>query len=141
MIELSKYLLEALRKDEEFILYRGRSNDDATQVLVLSPVTEHPRSETLKRLEHECSLREALDPAWSVRPIELARHWDRPVVVLEDPGGTPLDQLLGDPLDLAPLLRLAVGLCAAIDHLHERGIIHKDIKPANVLVNPVTGQW
>jgi serine/threonine protein kinase len=58
---------------------------------------------------------------------------------LEDPGDVPLDQLLGDPLDLAPLLRLAVGLSAAIDHLHERGIIHKDIKPANVLVNPVTG--
>ena len=110
MIELSRYLFEALRKDEEFILYRGRSKDDATQVLVLSPVTEYPSSETLKRLEHECSLREALDPAWSARPIAMARHSVRTVLELEDPGGVPLDQLLGDPLDLAPLLRLAVGL-------------------------------
>jgi serine/threonine protein kinase len=52
----------------------------------------------------------------------------------------PLDQLLGNPLELALFLRLAVSLSAAIDHLHERGIIHKDIKPANVLVDPVTGR-
>jgi PAS domain S-box-containing protein len=140
VIELSRYALEALRKDEEFVLYRGRSQGDASQILVLSPVAEHPTPESVRRLEHECSLREALDPAWSARPIAMARHSDRTVLELEDPGGVPLDQLLGDPLDLAPLLRLAVGLSAAIDHLHERGIIHKDIKPANVLVNPVTGQ-
>ena len=38
MIDLSRYVFEALRKDEEFILYRGRSKDDASGVLVLSPV-------------------------------------------------------------------------------------------------------
>ena len=129
-----------LRKDEEFILYRGRSQDDGSQILVLSPVAEHPTPESLKRLEHEYSLREELDPAWSARPIAIARHWDRTVLVLEDPGGVPLDQLLGQPLDLAFSLRLAISLSSAIDHLHQRGIIHKDIKPANVLVNSVTGQ-
>jgi serine/threonine protein kinase len=59
---------------------------------------------------------------------------------LEDPGGVLLDQLLNQPLDLAFSLRLAIGLSTAIDQLHQRGIIHKDIKPANVLVNFVTGQ-
>jgi serine/threonine protein kinase len=96
--------------------------------------------ESLKRLEHEYSLREELDPTWAARPIAIARHWDRPVLVLEDPGGVPLDQLLGQPLDLALSLRLAIGLSIAIDHLHQRDIIHKDIKPTNVLVNSVTGQ-
>ena len=52
----------------------------------------------------------------------------------------PLDQLLSQPVDLAFWLRMAIGLSMAIGHLHHRGIIHKDIKPANVLVNPVTGQ-
>ncbi len=140
MIELSKYVLEALRKDEEFIFYRGRSKEDASQVLVLSPVAEHPTPESLKRLEHECSLREALDPAWAVRPIAMVRHWDRTVLVSEDPGGVPLDQLLSQSLDLASSLRLATGVSIAIDHLHQSRIIHKDIKPANVLVNSVTGQ-
>ena len=63
MIELSSYVFEALRKDKEFILSRGRSTADAPRVLVLSPVAEHPTPESLKRLEHEYSLREALDPA------------------------------------------------------------------------------
>jgi serine/threonine protein kinase len=140
VIELSTHVFEVLRKDEEFILYRGRSASDASQVLVFSPVAAHPAPESLKQLEHECSLREALDPAWAVRPIAMVRHSDRTVLVLEDPGGVPLDQLLGQPLDLASSLRLAIGLSIAIDHLHQRRIIHKDIKPANVLVNSVTGQ-
>jgi PAS domain S-box-containing protein len=140
VVELSRYVLQALRKDEEFILYRGRSKEDASQVLVLSPVVEYPKPESLKRLEHECSLREELHPAWAARPIMIARHWDRTVLVLEDPGGVPLDQLLGHPLDLAFYLRMAIGLSKVVDHLHQRGVIHKDIKPANVLVNSVTGQ-
>src|SRR5262249_33550160 len=74
------------------------------------------------------------------RPIAIARHWGRTVLVLEDPGGVPLDQLLGQPLDLAFSLRLAVGLSSAINRLHQRGIIHKDIKPANFLVSSVAGR-
>ena len=140
MIELSQYVFKTLRKHEEFILYRGRSQDDASRVLVLSPAVDHPTLEGLKRLEHEYSLREELDPAWAARPMAITRYWDRTVLVSEDPGGAPLDQLLGQPSDLAFSLRLAIGLSDAINHLHQRGIIHRDIKPANVLVNSVTGQ-
>jgi serine/threonine protein kinase len=167
VIELSRYILEVLRKDEEFILYRGRSKDDASRaafasygaplvsnkpnaeprrsasrsrVLVLSPVVEYPTPESLKRLNHEYSLKEELDPMWAARPIAIASHRDRTVLVVEDPGGVPFDQLLGQPLDVAFSLRLAVSLSTAIGHLHQRGIIHKDIKPANVLVNSVTGR-
>src|SRR6202047_1055725 len=140
VIEFSKYTLDTLRNDKEFNLYHGWSADDSSQILVLSPVAEYPAPEILKRLEHEYALREELDPAWAARPIEIARHWDRTVLVLEDPGGVPLDQLLGGPLDLAFSLRVAVGLSSVIDRLHQRGIIHKDIKPANVLVNSVSGR-
>ena len=140
MIELSRYVLDVLRKDDEFILYRGRSQDGESQALVLSPVAEYARPESLKRLEHEFSLREELDPGWFARPMAIARHMDRTVLALEDPGGVPLDQSLGRPLDLGFSLRVAISLSSAIDQLHQRGIIHKDIKPANVLVHSVTGR-
>src|ERR1700730_3107401 len=143
VIELSTYVFYALRKDEELVLYRGRRDDDASQVLVLSPVAEYPTRESLKRLERGYSFREELDSTWAARPMAIARHWDRTVLVLEDPGGEPLDQLLGQPLersharaplgDLGILLRLAIGLCRAVGQLHQSGIIHKDIKPGNVL--------
>ena len=140
VIELSKYIIEALGKDKEFNLYRGKSKDDESHVLLLSPVAEYPASETLERLEHEYSLREELDPAWAAQPIAITQQWDRTVLVLEDPGGVPLDQLVGEPLDLAFSLRVAIGLSNVIDRLHQRGLIHKDIKPANVLVNSVSGR-
>ena len=53
MIELSRYLFEALRKDKEFVLYRGRSKEDASQILVLSPVAVNPRPVTLKRMARQ----------------------------------------------------------------------------------------
>jgi serine/threonine protein kinase len=140
VIELSRYVIEPLRKDEDYILYRGRSQYDGSQILALAPLAEHPAPEILKRLEHECSLREELDPKWVARPIAMACQRDRTVLVLEDPGGVPLDQLLDQPLEVAFSLRLAISLSRAIDHLHQRNIIHKDIKPANVLVNSVTGR-
>jgi serine/threonine protein kinase len=43
-------------------------------------------------------------------------------------------------MEVGTFLRLAVALSAAVGRLHERGLIHKDIKPANVLVNSATGQ-
>jgi len=115
VIELSIYVLDVLRKDDEFVLYRGRSQDGESQALVLSPVAEYLRPESLKRFEHAYSLEEELDPAWAARTIGLARHWDRIVLVLEDPGGVPLDQSLGRPLDLGFSLRVAISLSNAID--------------------------
>src|SRR5882724_10642010 len=143
-MELSEYILETLREDGEFILYRGqhRSRIDKVlpPVLVVAPVSERPALGSLRRMEHEYSLRAELDPGWAVRPFALAPHRGRTMLVLTDPGGEPCDRLLGKPMESAPFLRCAIGLSSALGHLHGRGLIHKDIKPANVLVHSATGQ-
>src|SRR5262244_3839377 len=111
-----------------------------SSLLVVAPVGDHPAPASLQRLEHEYALRAELDPAWAVRPLALTQHQGRPVLVLEDPGGEPLTRLLGRPLALPQGLRVAIGLAVALGHLHGRGLIHKDLKPAHVFVNGATGQ-
>jgi len=72
LIELSRHVFELLRTDEDSILYRGRDHEDSSQVLVLAPAKEEAGPESLKRLEHEYSLKEDLDPAWAARPAGVA---------------------------------------------------------------------
>jgi serine/threonine protein kinase len=141
VIELSRYAFETLRKDEEFAFCRGREDDgELPTILSLTPVSEHPVPGILERLEHEYALRGELDSDWAARPVTLVRHEGRPMLILEDAGGEPLDRLLGQPMELSQFLRFAVGLAGALGRLHANDLIHKDHKPANILVNSVTGQ-
>src|SRR5271167_125883 len=143
--ECSGYVLEPLRKGADFTLYRGRKPGDPSPVLVIALTAEHPSAQKLRRLEHEYSLAAELDPEWAAKPLELARHEGRTVLVLKDPGGEPLDLVLerdpGPALDLTRVLRIAVGLAAALGQVHRRGLIHKDIKPGNVLVDGAGNAW
>jgi len=109
---------------------------DLDPVLIVAPAGQYPAREAVRRLEHEYELRSALDADWAARPVSLAPRGGRMTLVLENPGGEPLDRLLGRPIEVTSFLRIAIALVAAIRQMHERGIIHKDIKPANVLVDP-----
>ena len=60
----------------------------------------------------------------------------RPALVFEDPGGDTLDGFLAGAMEMTQFLRLAVGLASALVGLHQKGMIHKDVKPHNVLVIP-----
>ena len=134
--------LEPLRRDEEFVLYRGRHSvqPGSPPVLLLVPTSTRPPLETLKKLEHEYSLRDELDPAWAVRPVARSEQSGRTTLVLEDPGGETLDRFFPGPLEMTQFLRVAVGIATALSGVHKRGLIHKDVKPANVLVNSTTGE-
>jgi len=137
-IELSGYVYETLRADEEFGLYRARQKGKLSTVLLIAPGLEYPSLGNLARLEHTYSLRDELDSEWAVRPLALTRREGRMVLALEDPGGELLERLLGKPMELGRFLRLAVNLAAALRKVHQRGLIHKDIKPASILVDSAT---
>jgi PAS domain S-box-containing protein len=62
------------------------------------------------------------------------------MLVLEDQGGETLDRFISGPMEIKQFLAFAVGLATALGGLHERKLIHKDVKPANVLANSATGQ-
>ena len=137
MIELSGYVFSVLR-EARFTLYRGHQ-DGFDPMLLVATVAEDPTFESVKRLEREFALRDDLDSCWAARPVALTRYRNRPALVLEDPGGVPLDGLLGQPLDVSQFLAIAVSFAAACRRMHERKLIHKDIKPANAIVDAARG--
>jgi len=137
--ELGGYAFSAFQEGEVITLYRG-SGDDLDPILLVVPVGECFARESLDRLEHEYALKAVLDRDWAARPVALAMRDDRMTLVLEDPGGEPLDRLLGRPLGVTQFLRIAIPLAAALRQMHERDLVHKDIKPANVLVDVPSGR-
>jgi serine/threonine protein kinase len=140
LIELSTYVFETLREGGEFVLSRGRRKGDGSRLLVSESVSEHPSVRSLKELEHEYSIREDLDTDWAAQPIALQRRDGRTMLLLEDPGGEPLNSRLGRPLELIEFLRLAIAIAGAVGKLHAAGLIHKKIEPANILIEAATGQ-
>ena len=114
MTELFRSTLETLRRDGELALYRSRLESVESRFLLVESVSTPPALESLKRLEHEYSLSDELDAAWAVRPVALDRKQGRTTLVLEDPGGVPLDSLLGRPLQLAQALRIGIGIAGAL---------------------------
>jgi PAS domain S-box-containing protein len=136
MNELSGYVFSSLREGD-IALHRGCGNDLAPILLVAA---EETSLGCVERLEHEYALKAELDANWAARPVALTHHNHRRTLVLEDPGGAPLDRLLGRPLDVSHFLRIAIPLAGALRQVHGRGLIHKDIKPANILVDAVSGR-
>ncbi|MGA2289233.1 ATP-binding protein, partial [Bradyrhizobium sp.] len=86
-------------------------------------------------MENEFAIAGELDSAWAARPIELLRRNENATLILEDPGGYPLDSRLGSAFETTAFLRIAVSLAEALRQIHFRGLIHKDIKPANLFVD------
>ena len=136
MNELSGYVFSSLREGDT-ALYRG-SGEGLTPILLVAAEENSPGC--VERLEHEYALKSELDADWAARPVALAHNNGRMTLVLEDPGGEPLDGLLGAPLELGRFLRLAIGIATVLGKAHQRGLVHKDIKPAHILVNRTTGE-
>src|SRR5262249_26339154 len=134
---------QVLWKDGERVFHRGwRLDADGKRrdVLITVPAADHPSRSSLERLMHEYELKDELDEAWALRPLELVRDAGRTMLVLEDAGGEPLEHLLGMPMEAGRFLRLRCTVASALGKLHQRGLIHKDIKPSNILFNEATGE-
>ncbi len=139
MAEESEYELKPLRKEADFTFYRGMKRGNELPILAVAAGAEQPSPQSLRRLEHEFTLAKELDARWAVQPLALTRHEGRATLILGDPGGEPLDGVIerqkGQPIELTRFLHIAVGLTDALGQTHRQGVIHRDVKPANALVD------
>jgi PAS domain S-box-containing protein len=133
--------LEVLWEDGERILHRRiyeHADDGPATMLVALSAGESPNPDSLARLAHEYGLKDHIDSTWAARPLELVRERGQTMLVMEDPGGELLAHRISGPMDVSQFLRLALSLSTALGALHESGLIHKDIKPTNIIVGAAT---
>ena len=135
--------LQALWQENERVFCRGSRLDasgETRAVLIVSPIGERPSPAALDRLADEYGLKDELDSAWAARPRELVRESGRTTLVLDDPGGEPPARLIGAPMEPGRFLRLAIGVAGALGKAHQRGLVHKDLKPVHILVDCADGK-
>jgi PAS domain S-box-containing protein len=130
---------ELLWEEGGFVLMRGHSTGaQPTLFLTSSSVPSLPRQ--VARLERAYELRAELDVGWALRPWRLTFENSRATLHHDDPGGDVLARHVGTRWETAPFLKLAVGLTRALRRLHERRIVHGDLRPSHVLTNLETGE-
>ncbi|MBN3895717.1 MAG: AAA family ATPase [Nostoc sp. NOS(2021)] len=135
---LSGYqLLETLHSGSKTVIYRGRRETDNASVIVKTLLCEHPPLEDIARLRHEYQIIEPLRIPGIVKAYELKNYQHSLALVLEDIPGCLLKELIANQTTtLIAFLKVGINLAQILGELHAQKIIHKDIKPHNILINP-----
>src|SRR5262245_47029544 len=132
-----EYILkELIHTGSETLVVRAAHAKSGVGVVVKLPRDEIPAPRTVEKLRHEYRLLRAVEGPGIIRAVGLESIGQRLALVLEPWGDVALDRLLSDgPLPLPTALRLGASLARTLAAVHYRGIIHRDVKPQNVLVD------
>jgi tetratricopeptide (TPR) repeat protein/predicted Ser/Thr protein kinase len=108
---------------------------DRKVALKLLPATHEADESARRRLIDEALAAARLDHPFICKVYEAGESDGRPFIAMEYVEGTPLrDRLAGGPLPLREAIRLAAEIAEALDFAHRRGVVHRDVKPSNVMV-------
>ncbi|NUP09833.1 MAG: AAA family ATPase [Polyangiaceae bacterium] len=138
--EVQGYQLGAcIHESSSCFLFRARRNADGARVVLKVLKSVYPTAVEIAKLRHEYSLLTALAVPGVVKALGLERVGNGIALVLEDVGGTTLHDVVSrGPMDVLVALRVAESVALTVAALHEHGIIHKDVKPHNVVVDPAS---
>ncbi|MEG4442877.1 AAA family ATPase [Microcoleus sp. AT9_B5] len=142
MLGLNGYrIVQEIHSGIKSLVYRGYREADQQPVIVKLLKSEYPTLEEVTRLRNEYKIAQPLDSSSITKVYSLENYRNSFALILEDFGGSSLDQLLtNQTFPLTEVLRIAIVLIDALDYLHRHAIIHKDIKPGNIIINSTTGE-
>jgi len=118
-------------------LHRGQSADG--RPVVLKIVEGADEAGELARVEREHAIVSTLSSPSAVATYGVTTIEGRAALLREDFGGVSLDSLIGAPLAVDRFLRLAIGVARALADVHAAGVVHRDVKPSNLIADEAAG--
>ncbi|WP_170319558.1 AAA family ATPase [Polyangium spumosum] len=132
-------LTEVVLEGEVTTLYRGYRDVDGAPVLVEALNEDYPAARDVARIRHEFLVMRGLAQPSVPEALGLSPCRNGVALVLSDAGKRPLvERLRGGKQDVGSVLRLGASIARALDRVHLVGLVHKDICPANLLVDDGT---
>ncbi|MEO1210206.1 MAG: AAA family ATPase [Cyanobacteria bacterium J06638_20] len=134
-------VLEILHDGFNSQVYRAYRQTDEQQVVLKLLRKQYPSPEEILRFRLEYDLTQHLQIPEVIQVYGLEPHHNTFFLVLEDYGGRSLQELQSSTsFSVEQVLQIGIQVAMALGEIHRNGIIHKDINPANILLNPETGQ-
>ncbi|WP_392532252.1 AAA family ATPase [Nostoc sp. C117] len=142
---LNYRITEQLYTSFRTLVYRAIREDDQLPVIIKLLHQEYPTFSELLQFRNQYTIAKNLDLPSVVRPYSLEPYCNSYALVMEDFGGISLKEWMktateSHPNLLVEFLEMAIALTEIMDGLYRHRVIHKDIKPANILINPETKQ-
>jgi len=129
-------VLEEIGRGAETVVYRVRRRD-AEYALKLLTRTSGDAERSLNAVRREAALLACVGHPLLPRIFEVGQVDGTPYLVLEYIDGRPLSEILrAGPLDETSALRLAIDVVGPLAAAHRAGLVHRDVKPDNVIVGP-----
>ncbi|MEH2407867.1 ATP-binding sensor histidine kinase [Nostoc sp.] len=133
---------EELYNGSRTLVYRGYRETDSLRVVIKLLKNPYPGFSELVQFRNQYTIAKNLNSPLIIQTYRLEPYQNGYALVMEDFGGISLKEWgIGSSLrNLTGFLQIAIALCNILDILYRDRIIHKDIKPANILINPETKQ-
>ena len=141
-IQIPNYqIIETVYSGIHTLVYRAIRTSDRLPVVIKLLKNEYPSFSELVQFRNQYTITKNLNSPLIVQTYSLEPYQNGYALVMEDFGGISLhewSQKGKKELYLKEFLQIAIALCKTLDILYHERIIHKDIKPSNILINPET---